>query len=90
MDQEIVIPAFVTVHDFDLSSDERAIWGGLGCDPETYPCVDGLSARDSALIHIVRLLSERGDAVGARRYAATISDATMRWVQLGLLPPVDA
>lgn len=80
----------LTVHDFGLTADEVQVWGGLGRTPETYICVDGLSAQDSALVHIVRLLSDRGDLTRARQYAPQITDPMARKSQLGLLPPVDA
>ncbi|MFZ5863168.1 MAG: hypothetical protein ACOYXR_10060 [Nitrospirota bacterium] len=82
--------ALLTVHDFGLTADEAQVWGGLGRTPETYVCVDGLSAQDSALVHIVRLLADRGDLTRARQYASEITDPMARKGQLGLLPPVDA
>lgn len=82
--------AFLTVHDFGLTAEEQRLWGGLGRTPDTYVCVDGLSAQDSALIHIVRLLADRGDLTRGRQYASQITDPMARKGQLGLLPPVDA
>ncbi len=80
---------FLTVHDFGLTADEQPVWGGLSRTPKTYECVDGLSAQDSALVHIVRLLVDRSDLIRARQYASRITDQMARKAQLGVLPPVD-
>jgi hypothetical protein len=80
----------LTVHDFGLTAEEHRLWGGLSRTPDTYVCVDGLSAQDSAFVHITRLLADRGDLTRARQFASRISDPMTRKGQLGLLPPVDA
>lgn len=78
-------PTFVTVHDLGLSIEEARVWGGLPRTPEAYPSIDGMTAHDSALAHVVVVCMERQDDASARRYAALITDPKMRAVRLGLI-----
>lgn len=76
---------FLTVYNFNLSPEEEQIWGGLPRTPEEYPQIDGLSAQDSALLHIVMLCVQRGDHTNARRYAEMISDPHAKRARLGMI-----
>lgn len=77
--------SFLTVYDLDLSPEEEQIWGGLPRTADEYPQIDGLSARDSALLHIVILCVHRGDRANARRYAEMISDPHTKRARLGVI-----
>ena len=65
---------FLTVHDFNLSPEETMIWGGVGRTPDTYPTNQGMQPQDAALCHIVQLLLDRGDHVGAEQHSSLIQD----------------
>jgi hypothetical protein len=69
---------FLTVHDFNLTIPEVAIWGGVGHTPETYPINLGMQPQDAALCHIVLLLLERRDYETAVSYAEMIQDKMIR------------
>ena len=69
---------FLTVHDFHLSPKETAIWGAVGRTAETYPANPDMQPQDAALCHIVQLLLDRGDHLGAGNHAARIQDHRVR------------
>lgn len=76
---------FLTVYDLGLSAEEERLWGGLPRTPDAYPQIDGLSAQDSALLHIVLLCMQRGDHDEARRYAELISDRHAKRARLAMI-----
>lgn len=76
---------FLTVYDLRLSASEAAVWGGLPNTPDAYPCIDGMTAQDSALTHMVLLCMERRAYAAARRYAELIIDARLRHMRLGMI-----
>lgn len=78
-------PAFVTVHDLGLSAEEAKVWGGLPTTPDLYPCVDGMTPKDTALAHMVLVCLDRHDYDGARRYATRMADPKMREERLALI-----
>jgi hypothetical protein len=78
-------PTFATVHDLSLSEEEVKVWGGLPTTPETYPCVDGMTPRDTALAHMVIVCLDRRDHEGARRWAARMTNQNMREERLALI-----
>lgn len=77
--------AFVTVHDLRLSAEEAKVWGGLPTTPDGYPCVDGMTPKDTALTHTVLVCLDRRDHAAARRYAAQMTDPEMREERLALI-----
>lgn len=78
--------SFLTVHDLELTPDEFDLWGGLPRRPEDYPRLDGMSAQDSALTHMVLVCMDRRNYEAARRYAEMLSDPRMREMRIGLIP----
>lgn len=78
-------PPFLTVHDLRLTASEAAVWGGLPNTPEAYPCIDEMTAQDSALTHMVLLCMERRAYAAAREYAGLITDSRLRRMRLGMI-----
>lgn len=76
---------FLTVHDLKLSWDEYQVWGGLSRTPDTYPTVDGLTAQDTALTHMVIVCVDRQDFDDALRYADAIQDLSIKELRLAFI-----